>query len=208
MDLKLPLQAYVHKFIPKNKFYEKAVISVLLKRSFIEQIQKITWEYKLAESTIGIKGTDAVEEIQIFEIQLKEKVIPKNALKVIDKTIPYPILYIFRYEEHLAYGIMLKQNDQRYYFSEWDEEMHFSFIGKDLEHVYQGIIAEFIAVKKEGENFDSIIETDKQIEILKKEIDRLKNKVRTEKQFNRKVEYNRMLLEKKESLKSILEVNK
>lgn len=208
MNLKLPLQAYVHKYIPKNRFYEKAVISILLKRSFIEQIQKITWEYKLAESTIGIKGTDAVEEIQIFEIQLKEKVIPKNALKVIDRTIPYPILYIFRYEECLAYGIMLKQNDQRYYFSEWDEEMHFSFTGKDLEHVYQGIIAEFIAVKKEGENFDSIIETDKQIEILKKEIDRLKNKVRTEKQFNRKVEYNKMLLEKKESLKSILEVNK
>lgn len=208
MNLKLPLQAYVHKYIPKNRFYEKAVISILLKRSFIEQIQKITWEYKLAESTIGIKGTDAVEEIQIFEIQLKEKVVPKNALKVIDRTIPYPILYIFRYEECLAYGIMLKQNNQRYYFSEWDEEIHFSFIGKDLEHVYQGIISEFIDIKKEGESFDSIIETDKQIEILKKEIDRLKNKVRTEKQFNRKVEYNKMLLEKKESLKSILEVNK
>ncbi|PJC55884.1 DUF4391 domain-containing protein [Candidatus Kaiserbacteria bacterium CG_4_9_14_0_2_um_filter_41_32] len=205
MNFTLPTQAYVHRFIPKNKFSEKIAISTKLKKEFTDQIQKITWEYKLAEDTIGIKGTDKVEEIQIFEIQLKEKLIPKNVLKVIDRVIPYPILYIFRYEKHIAYGITLKEDsNQRYYFSEWDEDKQFNFSGTNLERVYQGIITTFIDITSEGKNFDTIVATDKQIEALKKEISILKNKVKNEKQFNKKVELNKTLLEKKKSLESIL----
>ena len=130
MNFALPTQAYVHKFIPKNKFFQKTVLSTKLKKEFTDQVQKITWEYKLAEGTIGIPGTPNVEEIQIFEIQLKERVIPKNVLKVIDKTIPYPILYVFKYEDDAAFGITLKDDSaQRYYFSKWGEEKQFVFSG-------------------------------------------------------------------------------
>ena len=81
-NFKLPRAAFVNKFIPKNKFYEKAVLSTKLQKEFVDIIQKITWKYKLAESTIGITKTDKVIEIQIFEIELKEQVIPKNIMKI------------------------------------------------------------------------------------------------------------------------------
>ena len=95
MELKLPGNAYVNKFIAKSKFYERATLSTKLQNEFIKKIQKITWKYKLADETIGIFKTENVTEIQIFEIELKEQIIPQNVLKVIDKSISYPILYIF-----------------------------------------------------------------------------------------------------------------
>lgn len=208
MNFALPPQAYVHKFIPKNKFFEKTAINSKLKKEFTDQIQKITWEYKLAEGTIGIAGTPSVEEIQIFEIQLKEKVIPKNVLKIIDKTIPYPILYVFIYEDNVAYGITLKEDSsKRYYFTKWNEDKTFTFSGTTLERVYQGIITTFIDVSQEGKDFATIVATDKQIEMLEKEISALKTKIKNEKQFNRKVEFNKALLDKKKTLESILQSN-
>jgi len=206
MKLKLPENAYVNKFIAKSKFYERATLSTKLQNEFIKKIQKITWRYKLAEDTIGISKTEKVTEIQIFEIELKEQVIPKNVLKVIDKTIPYQILYIFTYKDNFAYGITLKENSvtQNYYFSEWNEEIEFDFRGIDLEKVYQKLIKSFIKNEsKTKSDFEDIIRTDNEIKKLEKDIFSLESKIRNEKQFNRKVELNKVLLEKKQQLINI-----
>jgi len=206
MKLKLPENAYVNKFIAKSKFYERATLSTKLQNEFIKKIQKITWRYKLAEDTIGISKTEKVTEIQIFEIELKEQVIPKNVLKVIDKTIPYQILYIFTYKDNFAYGITLKENSvtQNYYFSEWNEEIEFDFRGIDLEKVYQRLIKSFIKNEsKTKSDFEDIIRTDNEIKKLEKDIFSLESKIRNEKQFNRKVELNKVLLEKKQQLINI-----
>ena len=202
----MPENAVVNKFIAKTKFYERATLSSKLQNEFINKIQKITWKYKLAEDTIGISKTDSVTEIQVFEIELKEQVIPENVLKVIDKAIPYQILYQFVYKDNIAYGITLKENNigQNYYFSEWNEKIIFDFTGIDLEKVYQKLIKAFIPddVKNQGD-FDAIVDADSRIKSLKKEISTLERKIKKEKQFNRKVELNKFLLERQKQLKSI-----
>jgi hypothetical protein len=203
---KLPPAAFVNKFIPKNKFYEKAALSAKLQKEFVDKIQKITWKYKLAESTVGITKTNKVVEIQIFEIELKSQVIPKNVLKVIDKTIPYQILYRFIYKENEAYGITLKEgkNAENYYFSEWNEKKIFDFTGIDLERVYQKIVKTFISSEVQTKSsFNEIIDTDNKIKALENEIDALGSRISKEKQFNRKVELNKILLERKNYLTKI-----
>ena len=206
MEFTLPEQAYVHKFIPKNNFFEKAVVNTKLKKEFTDKIQKIIWEYKLAEGTIGVPPTEKIEEIQIFEIQLKERDIPKNVLRIIDKSIPYPILYVFTHDGHVAYGITLKgDSEQRYYFTEWDEKQAFIFTGINLERVYQGIITSFIKeAGGETKDFKTIVAIDKRKETLEKEISALKNKTRNEKQFNKKVELNNQLQVKQKELTSLI----
>ena len=205
-ELKLPETALVNKFVAKTKFYEKASLSSKLQNEFINKIQKIIWKYKIAENTIGISKADNVTEIQVFEIELKEQIIPKNILKVIDKAIPYQILYQFVYKDNIAYGITLKENNigQNYYFSEWNEEIIFDFTGIDLEKIYQKLIKAFIPddVKNQGD-FNAIIDTDNKIKRLEKEIATLDRKIKKEKQFNRKVELNKFLLKRLKQLQSI-----
>jgi len=207
-NFKLPKAAFVNKFIPKNKFYEKAALSAKLQKEFVDKIQKITWKYKLAESTVGITKTDKVTEIQIFEIELKEQVIPKNVLKVIDKAIPYQILYRFTCKGNEAYGITLKENKnaENYYFTEWNEKKIFDFNGIDLEKVYQKIVKTFIPSEVQTKSsFNEIIDTDNKIKALESEIDALGGRISKEKQFNRKVELNKILLERKKYLKKTKE---
>jgi len=205
-ELKLPKEAFVNKFVAKTKFYEKAGLNSKLQKEFADKIQKISWKYKLAESTVGIAKTEAVTEIQIFEIELKEQIIPKNVLKVIDKSIPYQILYRFVYDENVAYGITLKENTsvENCYFSDWNADIGFDFTGIDLEKVYQKLVKAF--VRDEAQNkgsFSEIINADKKIKTLEAEIAALESKISKEKQFNRKVEINKVLLEKKSELKRI-----
>lgn len=206
-NFKLPKTAFVNKFIAKTKFYEKAAIGAKLQKEFIDKIQKITWKYKLAESTIGITKTAKVTEIQIFEIELKEQVIPKNVLRIIDKAIPYQILYRFIYKDNEAYAITLKeQKPESYYFSDWNEDKVFDFTGIDLEKVYQKIIKAFITSEAKAKtSFNEIIDTDNKIKAIENEMMALENKISKEKQFNRKVELNKILLEKKSQLKKIKE---
>ena len=145
--------------------------------------------------------------IVIFEIELKEQIIPKNVLKVIDKVIPYQILYRFVYKDNEAYAITLKeQKPESYYFSDWNEDKVFDFTGIDLEKVYQKIIKVFITNEARTKtSFHEIVDTDNKIKALENEIGVLENKISKEKQFNRKVELNKILLERKNQLRKIKE---
>jgi len=150
-----------------------------------------------------------VTEIQVFEIELKEPLIPKNILALIDKVIPYQILYQFKFNEQVAYAITLKglkgiekSMPIDYYFSEWNEPVQFDFTGTDLEQVYQKLIKALIKNKITQQNdFKAIIETDQQTKQLEKDIALLAKKISKEKQMNRKVELNKTLLAKQKQLK-------
>lgn len=205
-NLNLPKEAFVNKFIAKSKFYEKSDLNSKLQQEFVDKIQKITWKYKIAENTIGILKTDKVIEIQVFEIELKERIIPKNVLKIIDKAIPYQILYQFIFNGDISYGITLKENNkaENYYFSDWNEVIDFEFFGTDLEKVYHKLVKSFIKNQlEENKEFSEIISNDSKIKSLNSEIIILENKIKNEKQFNKKVDINKILLDKKQKLKGM-----
>ena len=205
MNIDLPKSTLLNKFIPKNIFFKNSVVNSKLKAEFTDKIQKITWKYKISEETLWINKTDKIQEIEIFEINLKEKIIPKNVLKVIDKSIPYPILYIFIYEDDYSYWITLKwEKIWNYYFSDWNENIEFEFNWIDIEKVFEDIIKKFLKnVDTDDKKFDEIIETDNARIFLEKEIEKLKSKIKKEKQFNKKVELNKLLLEQKSKLEQL-----
>lgn len=203
--MNLPKSTLLDKFIPKNIFFKKAVVNSKIKAEFTDKIQKITWKYKISEETLWITKTDKIQEIEIFEINLKEKVIPKNVLKIIDKTIPYPILYIFTYKNDYSYWITLKWDKLgSYYFSDWNENIEFEFNWIDIEKVFENIIKKFIKnVNTNDKKFEEVINIDNEIKHIEKEIEKLKSKMKKEKQFNKKVELNKMLLEYKNKLNNL-----
>lgn len=202
--MNLSKNAIVNKVIPKQAFYSRLSISNKLKNEFIDKIQRITWLYKLSEKTLNISKTKNVEEIQIFQIELKERDIPKNVLKLIDKAIPYPILFIFKFEQEQVFGISLKKGGvlENYYFSEWNEDIDFNFNATDLEKVYQKIIKKFIKnLDVNNREFTDIIKENAIIEDIEKELNRLFDERKREKQFNKKVIINQRIKIKEQELK-------
>lgn len=198
--IELPKECIVDKFIPKKIFYEKVSLSTNLKQEFVDKIDKIYWKYKISEDTLNISKTENVEEIEIFELTLKEKVNCQNIIKVITKNIPYIILFEICYKDEVQYAI--KHNDD-IYFTNWNEKIDFYFNGIDLNAVYENIIRSVTNISEQSNNIDEELEKGKKLKEVQKEIERLENKMKAEKQFNKKVELNKQIIEKKHELENI-----
>ena len=88
----------------------------------------------------------------------------------------------------------------------WDEPVLFDFTGIDLEKVYQKLVKAFIAAGSETKkDFNELVASDASKKQLQNEIATLDKKIKQEKQFNRKVDLNKIFLEKKQQLKKIQE---
>lgn len=200
--IKLPRACVVDKFIPKKTFYEKVNIPSSIKEEFIDKLSKIYWKCKISEDNINISKTDNVEEIEIFELELKEKYNCKNIIRIITKNIPYPILFYIKYENDFQYAI--KYSDE-VFFSEWNNEITFTFNGLNIKMIYDNIVKTITNIDKSVNDLDSEIQKQNSISNLEKEVSKLESKIRSEKQFNIKVQYNEQITELK---KKIEELNK
>ena len=196
----LPKECVVDKFIPKKIFYEKVSLSSNLKQEFVDKVDKIYWKYKISEDTLNISKTENIEEIEIFELTLKEKVNCQNIIKVITRNIPYVILFEICYNDEVQYAI--KHNDD-IYFTNWNEKIDFNFNGIDLNIVYENIIRSVTNISEQDNNIDEELEKGKKFKEIQKEIERLERKMKAEKQFNRKVELNLELNKIKKELEEL-----
>lgn len=169
-------------------------------------MQRIIWRYKLSEQTINTPKTAAVEELQVFELELKEQTIPKPVIQLIDRTIPYPILFVCSYEEREAYGIGIKSaGERRYFFTDWNAEPVFDFSGITLERIYENLIKVFlIPTKTTSGGLEAAVATDRQIKALEREIQSLKKKIRNERQFKYQAALNLLLQQKQSALHALI----
>lgn len=188
--IELPKECVVDKFIPKKIFYEKISLSSNLKQEFVDKVDKIYWKYKISEDTLNISKTENVEEIEIFELTLKEKVNCQNIIKVITKNIQYQILFEIKYKDEIQYAI--KYNDD-IYFTNWNEKISFAFNGIDLNIVYENIVRSVTNISGQNNNIDEELKKSKKLKEIQKEIERLESKIKAEKQFNKKVELNQQI---------------
>ena len=200
--INLPSNCEVNKFIPKKTFYEKVNISSSAKQDFIDKLEKIYWKYKLSEDTINITKTEEVEEIEIFELVLKEKCDVKSLIKVITKEIPYIILFVVRFNDEFQYAIKVEDN---ILISNWNEEKEFKFVGFNLKEVYNDIVRKIINDETTN-NIKDVLEINKQKEELEKKINSLKSKINKEIQFKKKVEFNHELRKLEKELEELLNV--
>ena len=185
----LPKACMVNKFIPKSLFYKKVTMATSVKKEFTDLIEKVTWLYKIAPDTLGVNKSDNIEELEIFEIQLKQKQLPKNVIRVITKAIPYPILFVIKYKNDFCYSIKVEKS----YYSNWNENITFDFNYNNLNTIYESIVKKIIKEEDNQSSFTEIISINAKKQELEKQIVQLKRRITQEKQFNRKVELNQEL---------------
>lgn len=202
--LGFPVSTEFNKRIPKQKFYENLDVSPTLRRVFVDQIRIVYWRNKLAASTLNIAAGEVVSEVEVFEVRLNEPKLDEAVLKQIDKEIPYHILFILTcdgkaqawigYKEAAASGSSaFKVN--RYYHTDWmpEDELQLRIDGLNMDTVYESLVRQIAGDKLQtdsGESLKESVERDEKKKQLEKQISTLENKMKKEKQLNRRMEMN------------------
>ena len=199
-----PQATEFNKRIPKQKFYENLEVSPALRRVFVDQIRLVYWRNKLAASTLNIAAGESVTEIEVFEVRLNDSQIDEAVLKQIDKEIPYHILFILTcdgkaqawigYKEAAASGSNAFKVS-RYYHTDWmpEDELHLSIDGLNIDAVYESLVRQIAGDKLQTDSGESLKESvvrDEKKKQLEKQISTLENKMKKEKQLNRRMQMN------------------
>lgn len=202
--LGFPASTEFNKKIPKQKFYDNLDISPALRRVFVNQIRLVYWRNKLAASTLNIATGEAVTEIEVFEVRLNDPQLDEAVLKQIDKEIPYHILFVLTcngkaqawigYKEAAASGSNTFKVS-RYYHTDWmpEDELHLHIDGLNMDAVYESLVRQIAGEKLQtdsGESLKESVERDEKKKQLEKQISTLENKMKKEKQLNRRMEMN------------------
>ena len=200
--LGLPKTTEFNKRIPKQKFYENLSVTPAVKKAFTEQIKIIYWRNKLAEATLNLAPGEQVTEIEVFEVKLNSPDFDENVLRLIDREIPYHILFLLEYggkyqavigyKEAAASGKAAFKVD-RYYRTEWlaGEELPLHLEGLTIDAVYENFIRQIAGdslSSGEDTTLKESVEQQKQREQIEKQIAALEAKMKREKQLNRKME--------------------
>ncbi|MBG0741306.1 DUF4391 domain-containing protein [Paeniglutamicibacter antarcticus] len=204
---KWPVAAKFGSRVPKEKFYEHGNVSTAVREKFVSEVQRITWAYKLAESTINLPGSTSVPEIQVFLIDTKVGDVADQVLAAIDKAIQYPIIFeITRATAGEAQIRMAAAHKQlglgapkisAYYSTSWlpaDVERQTLPTAISLPTLYAAILDPLTPVKaRPGEEMSEVADRLATVRKLEREITTLERKLRTEPQLNRKIELRRSL---------------
>lgn len=193
----LPASTAVNRSIPKQKFYERLDVSVKLRRLFVDQVAGVVWRHKLSPETLNLAAGERARELQVFEVALKGPELDQSVLKLIDRGIPYPILFILSFEDKVQARIGYKTEGrapERYFGTGWLEALPLRVEGLNVDAVYAGFIRQ-IAPEELGRllgrfGIEEALAKFAELQELKRKIATLENKVRKEQQLNRQVELN------------------
>ncbi|MGP5032990.1 DUF4391 domain-containing protein [Glutamicibacter arilaitensis] len=206
-----PENAAVGTRIPKERFCSQGSVPAGTKNKFVSEIARITWTHKLSVDTVNVPGLDDLAEIDVFRIDTKDGELSDSVLTAIDKAIPRPIIFeVTRPTAKLGSGNgvirMAAAHKQlvsgspklsRYYSTGWmslTQKRSALPTAINLQVLYAALIDPLTPVEiQPGESMSEVAERFEAIRRLDREIAALERKIRTERQFNRKVEFRRQL---------------
>lgn len=204
--LNLPKTTEFGRRVPKQKFYEHLDVSPEVKRLFVEQIKLITWANKLSPQTMNLAAGQAVTEIEVFHIKLTGQELDRRAMELMDKQIPYHILFLLeRPDGALRLAISYKEAAQsgdnafrlrQSYATDWQsaDGLTLPLTALDMDGLYEGIVR-FIAgdalIAPMAESLKEAVEQTQEQEKLHRQLQQLKAKMRKEKSLAKQMELRR-----------------
>ena len=138
----------------------------------------------------------------MFEVQIVSLDLDENVLRLIDREIPYHILFLLehdgKYQAVMGYKEVAGSGKgsfkvDRYYRTEWlcEEDLPLHLEGLTLDTVYENFLRQIAGEKLsvvENMTLKESVEQQKLREQLEKQIAALETKMKKEKQLNRRIE--------------------
>lgn len=201
-----PTQATFGRVLPKNKIYEHSGANTRLKELFVEQVEQIVWQYKLAPETINLPAKPGVPEVQVFRIVLKTADLSVDVLKCIDGAVQFPIVFELEHEGKIKVTAVHKRPSEAdtskwvvsdYFSTAWmpaDSERSDMPVVLDLAGLYEALLQRLIPLAlRAEESFATLVKRLEGVRVKQREIEKVHAKLAKEKQFKRKVEINATL---------------
>jgi hypothetical protein len=196
----LPAGSRVDRVVPKNAFDEYT--NSRQKDLFKQTIEKIRWSHKLAPETTNLQP-GVLQELQLFTIELRQKFRIEDVLEIIDRAIPYTILFVVHDKESYFLSTSVKHphpQDSKRSVIDWtfscawhslDELPYALNLKATIDNVYFDICRQLSLLPEVCySDLSHLVEYNKEMAGLQKEIATLKSAVIREKQFNKRVELN------------------
>lgn len=201
-----PKAATFGRALPKSKIYDFAKPGKKVKDRFVQEVEKITWAYKLSPETINIPANGVVREIQVITIALKLGTLSQDVLQAIDKAIPSPLFFVFIYNGKTRYAAAYKRPSEAdkskwvvgsYFESEWTDGRAVPTelpVALNMDGLYQSLLKSIAPLPlRKGESLGELATRVDELKAKERAAQQLEARMKKEKQFNRKVEMNRTL---------------
>ena len=211
-----PKQATFGRNLPKNKIYEHSGANTRLKDLFVQQVEQIVWQYKLAPETINLPTKSGVAEVQVFAIQLKTQELNLDVLRCIDGAVQFPVIFELGFDGRTqvvaAYKRPSESDSSRwvlsdYFMTEWlpsDVQRTAMPLSLDLGSLYEQVLQRLIPLpSRQQESLADLVTRVEQVAAKQREVEKTVSKLAKEKQFNRKVEINATLRQLKTELEQL-----
>ncbi|MEG9677326.1 MULTISPECIES: DUF4391 domain-containing protein [Citrobacter] len=211
-----PKQAVFGRTLPKNKIYEHSGANTRLKDLFVEQVEQIVWQYKLAPETINLPARPGVPELQIFSIQLKTSELNLDVLRCIDGVVQFPIIFELSFDGPTKVIAAYKRPNESdasrwvmsdYFMTAWlpsDCERAAMPLALDLGGLYEQMLHRLIPTPaRPRESLADLVARVELVEAKHREVEKAASRLAKEKQFNRKVEINAHLRQLKKELEEL-----
>lgn len=212
---KLPHTTKVMKVVPKNHF--DSYTTSKQKKLFTDWVSRITWQNKIARDTTNLE-TKTISEILVFNVELKEKQDIQILLNIIEKAVPYTIVFIVEYLGSVYLSTSVKHPHpiaadnaviDWTFKTDWfvaEENKYQLNLFNNIDAVYQDFCIQLMEgndLKKKS--LEELVHYSKEKESLEKEIMQLQKSIKSCQQFKLKVELNLALKQKMDALQRVTE---
>lgn len=192
----LPEKTFFNKPIPKAKFYEKLPVTQAVKNCFVNEIAGIVWRNKLSPETLNVQPGIRVREIEVLEITLKGESLSDSVLKLIDKGIPYQLLFVLKNGEQYQLCIGYKETEtaavKEYFKTPWQTftELSVQIRGLTMDEICDNFVRQINTRLADAETMPlkDALADDAMRQKIEKRIALLEKKMKAEKQPKRKFE--------------------
>lgn len=211
-----PDKAAFGRTLPKNKIYEHSGANTRLKNLFVEQVEQIVWQYKLAPETINLPARPGVPEIQVFSVNLKTPELDHDVLRCIDGAVQFPILFELAHDNQIQVVACYKRPSEAdvskwvvsdYFSSGWlraEAERVSMPVALDLGGLYEQMLHRLIPLPaRPHESLAEQVTRVGEVRGKQREVEKEAAKLAKERQFNRKVEINAHLRKLKNELEQL-----
>lgn len=209
-----PTQAAVGNIIPKTQIVARARARGLRDRLSAE-VAEVRWAYKLARISLNLVASPDLSEFQIFRITLKPgiKIIAESLLHAIDQAVPSPIAFEIVAGSKICTVAAYKRVNEAdvtkqvlgdYLWGDWlpqDASRQPLPVVLDVAGLYRELLRSLIPLSaRPGESLRDQLDRLAMVRAAERECARLEVQLNREKQFNRKIEINRLLREARRAL--------